>query len=77
MWTLGLAPPVGVELHWEPSLGIGLGAYLGAVVVDMGALDPLMVSPLAKKRVMSGGNLGSPPSSSSVKADLPLQFLLN
>ena len=46
-WTLGLGPPVGTELHWVPSLGIGNGISVGPVVVevgDVGSLDGLSFS---------------------------------
>ena len=56
---LSLTPPVGVECCWEPSLGIGCGASVGPVLVEMGVLSHSIVSPMARKRVMFGGNVGS------------------
>ena len=64
--TLGLAPLVGMELHWKPSLRVGHGESISHVVVEIKALYCSMVSPLARKRVMPRGNVGSPPSSSSM-----------
>ena len=62
--TLGLASLVGMEPHWGPSLGLDHGISEGTDVVEVGVLDCLMVSPQARKRVMPGGNVGSPLSSS-------------
>ena len=63
---LGLATLVGVKLHWGPSLGIDCGVSVGLVVAEIGVLGHLMVSPSVRKRVTSGGNVGSLPSSSSM-----------
>ena len=64
--TLGLAPLVGVELQWGPSLGIGHGESVGPVVAEIGTLGCSMVSPSSRKRFTPGGNVGSLPSSSSI-----------
>ena len=64
--TLGLAPPVGVKLCWGPSLGIGHGESIGPAVAEIELLVLSMVSPLARNRVTPEGNVGSPPSLSSV-----------
>ena len=57
--TLGLAPLVGVELHWGPSLRVGCGESVDPVVAGIRVSDHLMVSPLARKRVVPWGNVGS------------------
>ena len=58
---LDLVPPVGVELHWRSSLRVGCCESVGPVL-EIGTSDCLMVSPLARKTVMPGGNIGSLPS---------------
>ena len=65
-WDSRLGSSGGVELNWRPSLGIGHDVSIGPVVVEAGALDHLTVSPLTRKRVTLGGNVGSPPSSSLI-----------
>ena len=55
---------VGVELHWGLTPRVGHCESVVLVVVEIGASDHLMVSPLARKRVMPGSNVGSLPSSS-------------
>ena len=47
--SLGLAPLVGVELHWGSSLGVDCGVSVGPVAVEMGSLGHLMVSPSVRK----------------------------
>ena len=64
--TLGLAPPVGVELYWGPSVRVGSGESIGPVVVEIRVSDHSTVFPSARKRVMPRGNVGSLPSSSSM-----------
>ena len=64
--TLGLAPLVGMELHWGPSLRVGHGESVCPVVGEKRVLGHLMVSPSARKGVTPGGNVGLLPSSSSM-----------
>ena len=64
--TLGLAPLVRVELHWESSLMVGHCESVGPVVAEIRMLDCSTVSPLARKRVTPVGNVGSLPNSSSM-----------
>ena len=63
--TLGLAPLVGMEVYWGPSLQSGLSVLKWSTVEGVGVIYHLMGSPLHRKRVMPVGNVGSPPSSLS------------
>ena len=47
--TLVLAPLVGVELHWGPSLWSGHGASIGLIVAGVRAVYHSMASPLGRK----------------------------
>ena len=46
-----------MEFCWELFLGIGHGVSIGPIIVKVGALHHSMVSSLAKKRVIPGGNV--------------------
>ena len=64
--TLGLTPPVEVELCWGPSSQLGHDVPIGPVVVGVRVVYHLMVSSPDRKRVTPVGNVDSPFSSSSV-----------
>ena len=64
-WTLGLAPPMGVELCLGPSSWSGHDVSTGPVVVGVEMAYHLMASPPDRKRVTPVGKVGSLPNSSS------------
>ena len=65
-WDFGPGSSRGVELHWGTSSQLGHGISIGPVVVGVRAVYHFTVSPPDRKRVILVGNVGSPPSSSSI-----------